>query len=484
MPHIHLAAQQHAALWREQHRAPRHHGASPEDHLLPYQGLADADAGYAPELDGVDAFTLAVLEDEPVGGVEACRGRGRGRAPLRGLCLCLGVVPVFVVFCRDPDDLPSARALPLSMASSSSICSHRLSDRFSTSRTWTCTSRGSFTSLTAGLSMPGGNAGREGSIMLLPPPLVRSHAKSRALAVARREWIGGGGCAPCLPREPSTPLRRIPSGTPTSSTRPSLDVNRSNVASPVLGSSQFPAGGAGATAATGPATNKRSNRVALREYYNLRANAPRIEILDSEVPTSELDAQNFSAGEYVAKLVAESTLQDLLRLYTKVLGEVRALDAEKKALVYDNYSKLIAATETIRKMRANMDPLNPMASTLDPAITQIYSQASAIRESLRESIPPPDSDEAQQREEQQRRQRTRELAIEVLATPERLRALVKEGKMNEARRQWEMPRRLLEVWKQKGVGGDDVQTCIDEGDAAVGRIQNASPVERTSRDER
>ena len=30
--------------------------------------------------------------------------------------------------------------------------------------------------------------------------------------------------------------------------------------------------------------------------------------------------------------------------------EIRALDGERKALVYDNYSKLIAATDTIRKV--------------------------------------------------------------------------------------------------------------------------------------
>lgn len=68
------------------------------------------------------------------------------------------------------------------------------------------------------------------------------------------------------------------------------------------------------------------------------------------MPASELDAPDFNAEEYVAKVVAESSLEQLLRLYTKVIGEARALDAEKKALVYDNYSKLIAATETIRKV--------------------------------------------------------------------------------------------------------------------------------------
>lgn len=32
-----------------------------------------------------------------------------------------------------------------------------------------------------------------------------------------------------------------------------------------------------------------------------------------------------------------------------VLLDIRGLDGERKALVYDNYSKLIAATDTIRK---------------------------------------------------------------------------------------------------------------------------------------
>ena len=32
--------------------------------------------------------------------------------------------------------------------------------------------------------------------------------------------------------------------------------------------------------------------------------------------------------------------------------DIRNLDGERKSLVYDNYNKLIAATETIRKVRS------------------------------------------------------------------------------------------------------------------------------------
>lgn len=140
------------------------------------------------------------------------------------------------------------------------------------------------------------------------------------------------------PREP-------PRRTPTNSNRPSFETSRSAVASPVLTQ--------GPTAPPGPPPTQRktsSNRAALREYYNLRASAPRIEIPDSEVAATEIDTPDFDAEDYVAKVIAKSSLEELLRLYTRVVGEVRALDAEKKALVYDNYSKLITATETIRKV--------------------------------------------------------------------------------------------------------------------------------------
>ncbi|KAF5535959.1 NIF3 like [Fusarium mexicanum] len=276
---------------------------------------------------------------------------------------------------------------------------------------------------------------------------------------------------------PRDPPRR----TPTNSNRPSFETSRSALASPVLTQ--------GPTQPPGPPQQqqrKTSNRAALREYYNLRASAPRIEIPDSEVPATEIDAPDFNVDEYVAKVVEKSSLEELLRLYTRVVGEVRALDAEKKALVYDNYSKLITATETIRKMRANMDPLNPMASTLDPAIAQIYSQASSIRDALRETVPSPDSEEGKKRDAATRQQRTRELAAQVLATPERLRALVSEGKISQARKEWVMPRKLLESWKEKGLGGSDVEECIEEGDEALRPVDNksSSSSPRISRDER
>ncbi|KAI1332454.1 Vps51/Vps67-domain-containing protein [Xylariaceae sp. FL0255] len=270
------------------------------------------------------------------------------------------------------------------------------------------------------------------------------------------------------PREPRRPAA-LP--TPTSSNRPSMDSARSPLASPNPSN----------TPLSIPNANPKRNRAALREYYNLRKNSaagtatpPQVEVTDfageagtSEVPSSEMDKQDFDSEVFVKKALAESGMQDLLRLYRRVLGETRALDAEKKALVYDNYSKLIAATETIRKMRTNMDPLNPMASTLDPAIGKIYTQATEIRDSLRKSIPEPTEDLKAKEEAAQKRLKTQQLAIEILDTPERIRALVSESRMEDAREAWKLPRKLLLAWKEQGIGGSDVDDCIAEGDAAL-----------------
>jgi hypothetical protein len=63
-----------------------------------------------------------------------------------------------------------------------------------------------------------------------------------------------------------------------------------------------------------------------------------------------------------------------------------------------------------------------------------------------------------------------------LGTPEKMRALVKEGKEEEARTIWEPALTLLERWKERGVGGPDVVDCIEDGEAA---IRGEAPSERS-----
>ncbi len=172
------------------------------------------------------------------------------------------------------------------------------------------------------------------------------------------------------PRDSPAPFpRRVPSqNTPTSSTRPSLETSRSVSSSPNPNNIPAPLSTSTAPGAAGSAVKR--NRAALREYYNLKkggpsspgVGTPTLEVtadplgdsssqLYSEVPASEMDRPGFDAEAFVKRAIETSSLEELLRTYARVLGEIRALDAEKKGLVYDNYSRLITATETIRKVR-------------------------------------------------------------------------------------------------------------------------------------
>jgi uncharacterized protein (DUF2461 family) len=63
---------------------------------------------------------------------------------------------------------------------------------------------------------------------------------------------------------------------------------------------------------------------------------------------------------------------------------------------------------------------------------------------------------------------------------------VREGKIAQAHKEWVLPRKLLESWKQKGIGGNDVEECIEEGDEALRQADAKSSASspRISRDER
>ena len=103
-----------------------------------------------------------------------------------------------------------------------------------------------------------------------------------------------------------------------------------------------------------PPTQRR-NRAALRDYYNLKdtvgasATSSKETLLGPEesAPESELDKPGFNAENYVRDLLAKEGLEGILRVEAGLVSDIRGFDGERKALVYDNYSKLIGATDTV-----------------------------------------------------------------------------------------------------------------------------------------
>ncbi|KAI5841290.1 Vps51/Vps67-domain-containing protein [Tricharina praecox] len=192
-------------------------------------------------------------------------------------------------------------------------------------------------------------------------------------------------------------------------------------------------------------------RHALRQFYNLSATTGE--------PLPSLDRDDFSADSYITNILSEKSLRDLLTLENTLINDIRGLDGERKALVYDNYSKLIAATDTIRRMRASMEPLTPTTSTLEPAVSHIEGVSRGLVEGMRAASPRPSTARG--------KMKGVETAKWALAAPERIRGLVEEGRGDEAKKVLARLRELCDKWE--GTAGVDV--LRKKGEDAFGKAE-------------
>ncbi|KAF1812620.1 hypothetical protein P152DRAFT_397058 [Eremomyces bilateralis CBS 781.70] len=210
--------------------------------------------------------------------------------------------------------------------------------------------------------------------------------------------------------------------------------------------------------ASGPAPRApttRRNRAALRDYYKIKPSESPLKNGTDQAnrdggpddEESELDRPGFDSEKYVKDLLETKGLQDILRVEAGLLSaEIRGLDGERKALVYDNYSKLIAATDTILKMRTNMDPMTPATSTLSPAISHIAETASTLSNNLRSRAGQHQRDAAGGDTQPSEKEMQRQTVQWALDTPRRLRQFQEQGDIDAAAADWDEIQALLDNW--------------------------------------
>ncbi|KAK9467921.1 Vps51/Vps67-domain-containing protein [Lipomyces arxii] len=122
-----------------------------------------------------------------------------------------------------------------------------------------------------------------------------------------------------------------------------------------------------------------ARRNALREFYAIGQDRYR-----AGISASDIDRPDFKPDLWIDRFVREHKAKDLLHRENKIMHEIRTLDGEGKALVYDNYSKLISATEAIQSMRVSMDPLQPTTTALEPAVAHIAEVSTTLIATLSE----------------------------------------------------------------------------------------------------
>ena len=98
-----------------------------------------------------------------------------------------------------------------------------------------------------------------------------------------------------------------------------------------------------------PAQDEKARRVRslLSSYYG---SAPP-SATNGAPPAPPIDTPDFDCDAYVERLVRETPLDALQTRCAEMAGEIRSLDSDMQMLVYENYSKFIVATDTIRLHR-------------------------------------------------------------------------------------------------------------------------------------
>ncbi|KAI9242974.1 Vps51/Vps67-domain-containing protein [Helicostylum pulchrum] len=128
-------------------------------------------------------------------------------------------------------------------------------------------------------------------------------------------------------------------------------------------------------------TKPRERNSLLKKYYGLKDTTAQPQPIVEDKPF-DLDGNTFNSSKYFASLLKVKPLQGLIEKDNELVGEIREIDGDMKTLVYENYNKFISATDTIRKMKSNVQDMESEMSRLNENISGISKQSKLINQDL------------------------------------------------------------------------------------------------------
>ncbi|KAL7753221.1 hypothetical protein RI367_000996 [Sorochytrium milnesiophthora] len=136
---------------------------------------------------------------------------------------------------------------------------------------------------------------------------------------------------------------------------------------------------------------RRSKRL-LKDYYGIAAAADTIAPLTEEdAPLApkkndplDLDSDAFEVDRYCKLIWNEKHLPGLLKRDNELITEMKELDGDMKTLVYENYTKFINASDTIHKMKLDVDDMEIEMNKLKENVRSITASAQNIHQGMAE----------------------------------------------------------------------------------------------------
>ncbi|KAJ3236255.1 Vacuolar protein sorting-associated protein 51 [Chytriomyces hyalinus] len=92
----------------------------------------------------------------------------------------------------------------------------------------------------------------------------------------------------------------------------------------------------------------------------------------------DMDSPFFVPETFVSKCVNELSLPEMIAQDNSLVAEIKELDASMKTLVYGNYNKFIAASDTIRDMREKVDDMDAQMQLFSAKMNSISEKSRDI----------------------------------------------------------------------------------------------------------
>ena len=124
--------------------------------------------------------------------------------------------------------------------------------------------------------------------------------------------------------------------------------------------------------------HRRRRHGLLNLYYGLGA-APK---KTTKADPLDIDDDGFKAEMYMEKMMANDSFEQVVTRENEVASQMKGLDSEMQTLVYENYNKFISATDTVRKMKSQVDSMTDTMKNLAESMRDINTVNVGINERL------------------------------------------------------------------------------------------------------
>ncbi|KAG8931030.1 hypothetical protein FRC03_002034 [Tulasnella sp. 419] len=170
-----------------------------------------------------------------------------------------------------------------------------------------------------------------------------------------------------VPQSPSSAVPTPTGPSPRLSPNPSLSGLHQTPSSPTPSM-----GGSGAS--------KSRARDLLRKHYGLGIGVPTPS--GNPADPTDIDSAAFNAKAYYDQLITTASLPALLKKQNDLVSEIRQLESDRQALVYNHHHELIAANDTIRAMKSRAEGLDVDLEKLKMAFSEISRLSTEVTDDL------------------------------------------------------------------------------------------------------